>query len=576
MNAPVDDPARGELATACAAEIYNGFSTYNYYFHVVTQRASARFALRDWNASQRDAVQRIELYEQAVNRIVARVQARLGDRIHDKAVWREIKLRYQDEIRPFLDREFTKTFFSSVTRRVFQTVGVDPQIEFVTISGEAVNENTRYASYNTYTGHGSYWTLFHSVMRDVRLEVPFADLIGCVNYLTQQVVDACVLIGGNYSIKSVDTIRQVFYRDNRAYVIGRIKGMDYQLPLIIAIRSTDRGAYVDGVITDEDGTSVIFGFSRSYFHADLDIVRHAVAFLRTILPQKPVSEIYTTLGRAKQGKTERYRNFFAHLQQSRERFVDCAFDRGMVMVVFTLPSYPVVFKIIRDRFAYPKTTVRSDVLDAYQLVFKHDRAGRLIDAQEFRSLKFHRDRFDPALLEELLRETSDVVKVDGDNIVIEHLYIERKLVPLNRFVREASPEAARAAVIDYGEAIKDLASSNIFPGDLLLKNFGVTRHGRVIFFDYDELCLITDCNFRDLPTARTHEEEMSSDAWFYVGENDVFPEQFPSFLGLDGELLTVFKTVHAQLMDAQYWRDLKQSLLDGSTVDLLPYTPRAS
>jgi isocitrate dehydrogenase kinase/phosphatase len=575
MNALWADPARGDLAAACAADIYNGFSTYNYWFHTVTQRASARFAMRDWNGSQRDAVQRIELYEQSVNRILARVHARLGDRILDKSIWREIKLRYQDAIRPYLDREFTKTFFSSVTRRVFQTVGVDPQIEFVTISGDAVNENTRYASYLTYTGHGSYWKLFYRVMHDVRLDVPFADLVGCVNYLTQQVVDACVEIGGNYSIISVDMIRQVFYRDNRAYVVGRIKGVDYQLPLIIAIKNTDGGARVDGVITDEDSVSVVFSFSRSYIHVDLEIVRHAVAFLRSILPQKPVSEIYTALGRAKQGKTERYRNFFAHLQQSNDRFVNWAFDRGMVMVVFALPSYPVVFKVIRDRFAYPKTTVRRDVLDAYQLVFKHDRAGRLIDAQEFRALKFHRDRFDPALLEELLRETSDVVKIDGDYVVIEHLYIERRLIPLNQYVREASPEAARAAVIDYGEAIKDLASSNIFPGDLLLKNFGVTRHGRVIFFDYDELCLITDCNFRDLPTPRTHEEEMSPDAWFYVGENDVFPEQFPSFLGLEGELLTLFKTVHARLMDAQYWRDLKQSLLEGSIVDLLPYTPRA-
>lgn len=562
------------LAAACADDIYDGFSTYNFHFHIVTQRAAARFAARDFAGTQRDAVQRIELYEQAVQRILVRLRDRLGQQLRDRDLWRDIKRRYEDAIRPYLDREFTKTFFSSVTRRVFETVGVDPQIEFIAIGEETVNENTRYSSYRHYVARGSYWRVFHSVMADVRLDVAFGDLTECVNYVTGRVVEDCVRVGGNYSIESVDIIRQVFYRDNRAYVIGRVNGIDYRLPLVIAIANTDQGARIDGVVTGEDGVSIVFSFSRSYIHADLDIVRHAVAFLRTLLPKKPVAELYTALGRAKQGKTERYRTVFAHLQNTREKFTDWAFDRGMVMIVFALPSYPVVFKIIRDRFAFPKTTVRRDVLQAYQLVFKHDRAGRLIDAQEFRHLKFHRERFEPELLDDLLREAADVVHVEGDDIVIEHLYIERRLVPLNQYVREASREAARAAVIDYGDAIADLASSNIFPGDLLLKNFGVTRHGRVVFFDYDELCLVTDCKFRDLPQARTHEEEMSSGAWFYVGENDVFPEQFPEFLGLEGELLDLFKSHHHALLDAQYWRDLQQRLIKGQIVDLLPYTPR--
>jgi hypothetical protein len=70
------------------------------------------------------------------------------------------------------------------------------------------------------------------------------------------------------------------------------------------------------------------------------------------------------------------------------------------------------------------------------------------------------------------------------------------------FLREADPAAAESAIIDYGNALRDLAASNVFPGDLLLKNFGVTSHGRVIFYDYDELCLVSDCVFRDLPAGR--------------------------------------------------------------------------
>jgi isocitrate dehydrogenase kinase/phosphatase len=281
--------------------------------------------------------------------------------------------------------------------------------------------------------------------------------------------------------------------------------------------------------------------------------------------------LFAVMGRARQGKTERYRSFFRHLSHSDDKFIDAPGDKGMVMVVFTLPSYDIVFKIIRDRFAYPKTVVRRDVLDAYQLVFKHDRAGRLVDAQEFKLLKFRKDRFEPSLLDELLTDASETVRIEGKNLVIEHLYIERRLTPLNLYLREAAPEDARLAVLDYGQAIRDLASSNIFPGDLLLKNFGVTRSGRVIFYDYDELCLVTNCNFRDLPKAATLEEEMQAEAWFYVGDDDVFPEQFVSFLGLEPEHLEMFLEAHGDLLTADLWRQMKKRHGKGDIVEVLPY-----
>jgi isocitrate dehydrogenase kinase/phosphatase len=243
----------------------------------------------------------------------------------------------------------------------------------------------------------------------------------------------------------------------------------------------------------------------------------------------------------------------------------------MVMAVFTLPSYDIVFKIIRDKFAYPKTVVRRDVLDKYQLVFKRDRAGRLVDAQEFKLLRFKTERFEETLLEELLTETSDTVRIEGDNLVIEHLYIERRLAPLNLYLRDAPAGDARMAVIDYGQAIRDLALTNIFPGDLLLKNFGVTRNGRVIFYDYDELCLVTDCYFRDLPKASTLEEEMEAEAWFYVGDDDVFPEQFISFLGLDPDHMEILLEAHGDLLTADFWRQMKKRHKADEVLEVLPY-----
>ncbi len=314
---------------------------------------------------------------------------------------------------------------------------------------------------------------------------------------------------------------------------------------------------------------------------DLERVSDAVLFLHAIMPAKPVSELFTVLGRAKQGKTERYRELFRHLQQSDRRLrARARAIKGMVMLVFTLPSFDVVFKVIRDRFAYPKNIVREDVLAKYQLVFKHDRAGRLVDAQEIQApamLRFPRHAASSrrAARGAAEQEAAGTVHDRGRRRRRRstHVYIERRMTPLNLYLREAAPLDARAAVLDYGQAIRDLSATNIFPGDLLLKNFGVTRHGRVIFYDYDELCLVTECNSREMPQPASLEEEMQAEAWFYVGEDDVFQEQFASFLGLEPEHLEIFLEAHSELLTAAYWRDMKEQHLRGEVPKVLPYRP---
>jgi isocitrate dehydrogenase kinase/phosphatase len=343
---------------------------------------------------------------------------------------------------------------------------------------------------------------------------------------------------------------------------------------VIALKNSDSGVRVDAVMLHESDIAIVFSFTRSYFHVDLERVGEAVLFLKTLLPRKPVSELFTVLGRAKQGKTERYRSLFRHLQQTDDNFVHAPGDRGLVMVCFTLPSFDIVFKLIRDRFPEPKNVLRQEVMAKYELVFKHDRAGRLVDAQEFRHLRFPRSRFAPALLEELLSETANTVHEDGEELIFDHLYIERRLTPLNLYLREQPRELAEKAVLDYGQAIRDLAYTNIFAGDLLLKNFGVTRHTRVIFYDYDELCLVTECRFRELPQARNEEDEMRAESWFYVGENDVFPETFLNFLAFDPHLKQLFLQFHGEILTAEFWREVQRKHREGELMEVLPYYPK--
>jgi len=566
------DLQRIALAQECAEALRQGFNDYNRDFREITRRARSRFQNRDWITGHKDAVERIDLYDEWVARLVAWTEQRLGDQVHDRDLWKQIKTEFSQYIRDYVDLEFTKTYFSSITRRIFETVGVDSEVEYVALEARPIEAITKLASVNRYELQGALPETCRRVLEDYSFEIGWENFGVSQDFVRSHITDHWQALGGLARIERLEFLQPVFYQGTRAYLVGRAVACDGQIePLIIALRNTEEGVAVDAVLTRISDVSVLFGFTRSYFHADLETVADVVAFLRTLMPKKPLAELFAVLGRAKQGKTERYRSFFRHLTHSDDRFVHAPGDKGMVMVVFTLPSYDIVFKVIRDQFAYPKTVVRKDVLDKYQLVFKHDRAGRLVDAQEFRLLDFDRDRFEESLLEELLTETSETVRLDGDKLVIEHLYIERRLVPLNLYLQHATPAQARAAVIDYGQAIRDLACTNIFPGDLLLKNFGVTRRGRVIFYDYDELCLVTECNFRDMPRAATLEEEMQAEAWFYVGEDDVFPEQFVSFLGLEPDYLKVFLETQGDLLGADFWRTTKARHMAGDVVEVLPY-----
>jgi isocitrate dehydrogenase kinase/phosphatase len=571
MAAEVEPPT--DAARLCARHIAQAFADYNAEFRSITRRAPLHFDSRDWTTSQRDAVQRIELYDRFVDRSIAELRVKLMDRALDRRLWAHIRQYFENEIAGLPDGEFTKTFFSSITRRLFGTIGVDADIEFVATDLDPLAGISAVAGTKTYANRGSLKLLLEDLLGDLRFRSPWRDLDNSVAHLAADVRTHLHSLGKEHAVEKVEVIVPVFYRLTRAYIVGRILGRGLLVPLVIALKNTDGGMLIDAVMLSEDQVSIVFSYTRSYFHVDLERVAEAVAFLKSMLPRKPAGELFTVLGRAKQGKTERYRELMRHLEQTSDRFVHAPGERGLVMVCFTLPSFDVVFKIIRDRFAYPKNILREDVIAKYQLVFKHDRAGRLVDAQEFKRLRFPKARFAPELLADLAAETANSVHGDGDDLIFDHLYIERRVTPLNLYLHTAAAAAAECAVLDYGQCIRDLAYTNIFAGDLLLKNFGVTRHGRVIFYDYDELCQVTDCHFRDMPQPVHPEDEMRDEAWFYVADNDVFPETFINFLAFNDAQRAAFMRVHGEILHAEFWRHVQQRLNEGELLEVLPYQP---
>lgn len=546
------------------------YARYEDEFLALTRRARRRFEAADWRGAHADALERLDLRPRCVDRAVDELRGALGAAAADPRLRQRMKAEYEYGLEDRPDAELAKTFFNSVTRRVFGTVGVNPHAEFTITDVEPRPVGAGAPPFAEYRRHGSTHALVKELLRDHAHAVPYRDLDRDAR-LVAATVDAYLAVAGEArQLDAIEVLRPAFYRGKGAYLVGRLRRGGVVSPFILPLLHEEGGVRVDAVLLSPHDASVVFSFTRSYFHVEVRDAASVIAFLKSILPQKLTSELYIAIGHHKHGKTVLYREIVELLSRTRDRFEPARGDRGMVMIVFTLPSLHVVFKVIRDRFAPPKEVTRQEVMQKYALVFRHDRAGRLVDAQEFEHLVFDRSRFSEELLDELLREAGETVRVDGDRVLIRHLYAERRVTPLNLYVRERDEWSAREALLDYGRCLRDLAATNTFPGDLLLKNFGVTRTGRVIFYDYDELCLVTDCNFRDLPRGR-EDEEGGAEPWFYVGEDDVFPEEFLAFLGLPETLRAPFLRAHGEILTADFWRRMQARHRAGEIVDIFPY-----
>jgi isocitrate dehydrogenase kinase/phosphatase len=368
-------------------------------------------------------------------------------------------------------------------------------------------------------------------------------------------------------------LTSLFFRNKAAYIVSRLVNGDNKQALVIPLlQDEDRNVFVDTALMRAKDVSIVFSFSRAYFTVDMEVPSAYVSFLQSIMPGKSAVDLYAMLGLQKQAKTLFYREMHYHLTHSQDNFQIAPGIRGMVMLVFTLPSFPFVFKLIRDRFDPPKTSSREDVRGKYLLVKYHDRVGRLADTLEYSNVAIPLERIEPTLMDELRKTADSSLEVVGNDLVIRHIYIERRMEPLDRYLAQASPAMRRRAIKDFGQSIRDLAGANIFPGDMLKKNFGVTRTGRVVFYDYDEIAYITDCNFRHIPPARSIEDEMSDTPWYSIGQNDVFPETFAPFFFSNPEDLALFKKDHADLMDADWWNGMKDDILAGKQTDVFPYS----
>ncbi len=563
---------RENLIDQSAQVLVTAFDDYNAGFGDFSRRARRRFLKRDRAGMRSDANARYDLYEQSIAETLSRLEQVLGERLYSPGLWADIHRAYGREIAGRVDVALYKTFFNSLSRRLFRTQGVNPRLEFLARDIEPRRPSMQPHNLTSISGPVELERYLEGLLENCELGDGLVDSREDARRLasgvTSRLEGACP--------DAIGFLEAVFYREGRAFLVGSMGAGEGRAPCVIALVCDHEGVRVDAVIVDAPSVSVLFGFSHSPFLVDLPRVEQTVGFLQTILPNKTGAELYTVMGRIKQGKTERYRHFFDYLENHpTQRFVHAAGQPGMVMLVFNLPGYPLVFKVIRDRFAPSKKFGRRHVLDKYRLVSRHDRVGRLLDTQEFKRLVFPADQFSPDLLDELVNNCARSVRLEGNSLIIGHCYVQQRLKPLDMVVGQVEPDAADRVVLEYGRAIVDLACCNLFAGDLLLKNFGLTGNQRAVFYDYDELALLTDCRFRTIPEAPSPELEMADESWFPVDQGDVFPEQFERFMGLPPARLLRLKEALPELFDVSWWQQTGERIRSTGVVDVPPYRPSA-
>ncbi len=590
------------LAYGIAKAMMDGFNRHYRLFQIESARAKHRFETADWHGQQRAQRERIEFYDLRVKEATLRLEKEFKAGEQPMDVWQQVKLHYIGLLVDHHQPELAETFFNSVTTKILHRTHFHNDFIFVrpAMSTEYI-ENDEPAAKPTYRAYyPTRETLGATIVRVIdnfQLQRPFDDLRRDAGYVLEAINARLqqVTLRANFQIQVLSSL---FFRNKGAYVVGKIINGFNEVPLALPILHNRAGKLmIDACLFGEDDLQALFSFARAYFMVDMEVPSAYVQFLRSLMPRKPRNELYNALGLAKQGKTLFYRDFLYHLKHSSDRFRIAPGIKGMVMLVFDLPSFPYVFKLIKDHFPSQKDTTREQVKAKYLLVKQHDRVGRMADTLEYSEVAFARDRFEDELIEEIRQFAPSQLQIsarknddgsDGhEEVIIKHLYIERRMIPLNIYLREALDAAAAAgddrlaaahardqverAVIEYGNAIKDLVAANIFPGDMLWKNFGVTRNGKVVFYDYDEIEYITDCNFRKIPPARTEEEEMSSEVWYRVGPKDVFPETFSPFLLGHPTIREVFLKHHSDLLDATFWDAHKVRIQAGHVFDVFPY-----
>jgi isocitrate dehydrogenase kinase/phosphatase len=558
-----------QLSKRLANLILKGFTVHYTSFQTLTSQAQIYFAAAKWQEIQRISSERISFYDNRVNECIEQLKKHIDDSEINTELWLDIKGYYTELLSFHPQADLAETFFNSVFCRLFHRKYFNNDFIFVnsTQMAPSVPMEEEYKSFFPIV-EGLKPTI-KEIVAQFDFQTPFIDLDRDIKHILKAFITQVPNINHSIHLMRFDILKAAFYRNKAAYIVGRIVSKQGVQPFIIPIlHKKDRGLFIDAVLTDSTQMRVVFGFARAYFMVNTRSPSGIVNFLNQLMPNRTPAELYNAIGFHKHGKSEFYREFLNHLAHSNESFEVAAGTPGMVMEVFTHPTFPFVFKVIRDKFGDGKPFGKRTVLARYQLVKKHDKVGRMADTIEFSNVAFPVSRFPEKLLERLKKSIGQSLEFDNDLLIIKHLYIERRMTPLNLFLKDATDDDKRHVMAEYGQALKEMIAVNIFPGDMLLKNFGVTKHKRVIFYDYDEVQYLTEMNFRDMPKS---DHGLDYPETYSIAPQDVFIEQLTTFVTTDPYIKQLLIADHPELNKPEFWRIQQQKIIDGIMTDIYPY-----
>ena len=577
-----------KISLSIAKKILRGFERHYENIKTASIEAKRCFENREWDKIERDSKLRLNFYDEQVDDFCKKLFAELkkqnlydskakfneiqGVEKFNSDFWKNTKNVYTELITSHKQPELAETFYNSVFCRIFsrnfynnQFIYTKPcvSLNYIDMDEPVID------SY--FVDNEQLHDTFASILKNYQFKCEFGNFDQDIDRLQEQLYRQVPRLSSE--VFEMQFISTPFIRGTCAYIVGKIvTQLHPDIPVLIALlNDQEKGLYVDSLLTDVGAISIVFSFSRSYFFITTDYPSAIVEYLKELLPGKTRAVLYSAIGLHKQGKTLLYRHFLKYSKITSEKLIIAPGIKGMVMSVFTFPMYPYVFKVINDKFAPPKMGTKDMVKDRYYFVKNHVRIGRLADTWEFSNVAFPLKDIDDTLLQELKNKAGSNIEIEDDLLIIKHMYIENKMTPLNMYLETANKKQQNHVINDYGKAIDELINSNIFPGDMLTKNFGVTRQNRVVFYDYDEITLMSTPVFKKIPKAKTYEQEMASEPWYYVGQNDVFPEEFKYFMLPNPYLKEVFNKKYKKLLDADYWVSVQDKIKESGVMDYYPY-----
>lgn len=583
----LDTPADEAITTTIATRILEGFHAYYAEFTQIMGRSKRRFEDRDWAGLQADAQERLNLYVRVVDAMCAEVERLLGARAADAEFWERIRRVYESRSTDPANGDLARAYFNTVKRRFIPVGAQDFEPAHIEVPHQERFEQEVWVL-EPRAGRTALEDLLRSTLALFPFETPYValdeDLRQAAELLEERLTEPL-------QRRPVTVLKPIFYRARRAHIIGRIWSTGRFVPLVIAITNSPEGLRISEVLLGDEETSSLFSFTRSHFHVVTAHHRELMGFLRSVAPAKSPADLYASVGYHNLSKSALLADLFRLVQQPGERFRRTPGIDGTVMIAFELPGSRFVLKLIRDRFRARRVeTTRDKVMSRYRFVQHAERAGRILDIFHFQHVRVERAWFEDELLEELATFAPSQIVLEGSHVILREFYAQRKVIPLDVFFRgPIDPAVMRRVVIDFGFLHKELASRNIFTGDVVPNNFGVVSVGRramrVVSFDYDGYSRITDMRFLHASDPASAPAAAASSPWDVYDdwdapeermvldeEWDVLPGKFRMTFGIPEAYREEFDRVHGELYSSGFWTQLQEDLRKRPEfVDAFPY-----